>query len=114
MAAAIGDGHEKAEYLAKQVGASLGAVQSVAEDSGSIECKGGGEGYESYDGQQPDFPRSERPLVYAGAQALPRRALSAPPVKRKHKRSKHKRPTAKTASLSCTVSAQVSLSYSLS
>jgi hypothetical protein len=56
MAGAISDGQGKAEFLASKAGATLGAVQSIVEGGGSIQCTTGGEsGYVEYEGEQPDF-----------------------------------------------------------
>jgi hypothetical protein len=113
MAAAVSDGQNKAEFLAGKVGATLGIVQSVTEDGGSIECRGEESRYTEYEGEQPDFGS-------LGSTVLPERAAAAVPpaapashkVTAKHRKARH--PSAKTADAStCTLSAQVSLVYAL-
>jgi hypothetical protein len=112
MAGAIADGQSKAEFLTGKVGAGLGAVQSVVEGGGYIGCTGGSQSeYVEYEGQQPDFGSGPQPNIAT--------SVSAPSAARvTHKtRSKHikrKRPTAKrAASVSCTLTAQVSLVYTI-
>jgi hypothetical protein len=119
MADAVTDGQGKAEFLASKTGVTLGSVQSVVEDGGSISCQGTeGEGeelrYVQYEGEQPDF--GSGPSVSVGGVAAPA-AAATPTLKRaatgKH-RKKHKRASAKAATnASCTLSAQVSLVYQL-
>ena len=56
MAAAITDGHGKAEFLASKAGVTLGSVQSIVEGGGYINCTGDEESsYAEYEGEQPDF-----------------------------------------------------------
>jgi predicted RecA/RadA family phage recombinase len=113
MAAAIGDGQSKASFLAGKVSASLGPVQTVVEEGGYISCRGGGEaGYAEYEGEQPDFGSAPRPGVVAGV-ATPLRAPAARPVQRV-KRKKRRSPAAHKATAgSCTLTAQVSLVYTI-
>jgi hypothetical protein len=116
LANAVADGHAKAELLAGKAGATLGTVQDIAEGGGYINCTGGEEpnGAE-YQGEQPDFG-------YSGVSVAPQSAAAAParpPVvhKRvvKHGKPAKKGPTAKKASAtSCTLSAQVTLVYTIS
>ena len=74
MAGAVADGQSKAAFLAGKLSATLGAVQSVAEAGGYINCTGGPEGgYAEYEGEQPDFG-------YAPQQGSPRRL---PPRRRR-------------------------------
>jgi hypothetical protein len=115
MAAAITDGQAKAQFLASSAGVTLGAVQSIVENGGYIGCMGN---EIEYLGEQPDFgspgvgvsgvavsPR-------AGAEAVP--GASKPAVQHT-KKKKRKAPVAKRASVaSCTLSAQVSLTYAIS
>ena len=119
LTAAIGDGHEKAEFLAAQTGAKAGTIQQIVERGGSIECIAHtGENplteYESYKGAQPDFGSVEsagtRP--YAAAQAAPATAVSRPTIHAR-KKKKHKAKAKKAAAVSCTLSTQVTLSYLL-
>ena len=114
MAGAVTDGQSKAEFLAGKVGATLGAVQSLAEGGGSIWCDDPLNS--EYEGEQPDFGSA----AIAGATTLSATAVapsrqSAGVVHRttaKHRKRKH--PKAKKASAaSCTLTAQVSLVYGL-
>jgi hypothetical protein len=113
MAAAVSDGQSKAEYLTGRVGAALGAVQSVGEGGGGIECFGGESEYVQYEGERPDFgwaPRYAQGVASPTVQARP--ATPRPPSKKKRRR--HKRPVAKKATATapgCKLSAQVSLVY---
>lgn len=112
MAAAVTDGQSKAEFLAGKVGSAPGAIQSVIEGGGYIECNGGEESeYVHYEGEQPDFgtgPRSSGEVLSGSVPAIAH-------VKRgKVKHAKHKRPTAKkAASVGCVLTAQVSLIYAI-
>jgi hypothetical protein len=118
MAAAVTDGQGKAEFLAGKAGATLGSVQSINEDGGYIGCTGGEEstGVE-YQGEQPDFGSatvSGSPVRVSAGTAAP----SGPPVVHRPAVKKHGKPrrgpTAKRASAtSCTLSAQVTLLYTL-
>lgn len=114
MAAAVGDGQSKASFLAGKVTASLGPVQTVIEDGGYISCRGGGgeTGYAEYEGEQPDFGSRPVPGVAVGV-AAPLRAPAARPVQRA-KRRKRRSPAARKATVgSCTLTAQVSLVYTI-
>jgi hypothetical protein len=108
MADAIGDGQTKAQFLATKAGATLGSVQSIAEDGGYIDCSGDLE----YQGEQPDFGSGVSvgnivesapvaPAVHTDKHAKPRK-----PAKRHSAK--------KAAVASCTLSTQVSLVYALS
>lgn len=110
MANAVLDGQSKAGFLAEKVTATLGAVQSVVEGGGYINCTGGEAEYAEYEGGQPDF--GSAPQV---ATAVSAPALSAPPVRRaKVRRAKRRHPTAKKATAaSCALSAQVALVYAI-
>jgi hypothetical protein len=107
MAAAIGDGQAKAQFLAEKAGATLGPVQSIGEGGGYIQCPEG----EEYQGGQPDFG-SEAP-VFAGAVSAP--AARATPTIHKAPAKKHrKRHTARGATAApCTLSTQLALVYQL-
>jgi hypothetical protein len=117
MVAAIDDGKGKAEILTGKVGAGLGAVQSVSEDGGEIECSSGDEEWTPYEGEQPDFGHargSNQVLASAPAAAS---TPAARPLSGKHTRTtkhhkKRKHPTAKKATApGCRLTAQVSLAY---
>ncbi|HTU77215.1 MAG TPA: hypothetical protein VMF09_00490 [Solirubrobacteraceae bacterium] len=112
MADAIGDGQGKAEFLAGKAGATLGSVQSIVEDGGSISCTGSENEesrYVEYEGEQPDFGSGRSvdavaPVSAPAAAAAPKRA----------KRRKKKQASAKAAAaVSCTLGAQVSLVYAI-
>jgi hypothetical protein len=120
MTDAIADGLAKAQFLASKAGATVAAVQSIAEGGGYIGCSGETE----YLGTQPDFGSagiSEPGIAVSGAAASPSlKTGSAPKVPVKHaKHSKHtkqhKHATAKksAATGSCTLSTQVALLYTL-
>lgn len=112
MAAAIADGQSKAQFLAEKTSATLGAVQSIGEGGGDIQCPEGVE----YQGAQPDFGSNSGVRVFAAAPMAAGRAPTAhraparrPPVKRRKKHS-----AKKAAAESCTLSTQVALVYQLS
>jgi hypothetical protein len=119
LAAAIGDGHEKAEFLATETGAKVGSIQQIVERGGSIECLlpaevGTVTQYEEYKGAQPDFgsvePAGSR-LLAAPVQARSSTGSTRTPKPRK---KKHKAKAKKAAvAVSCTLSTQVMLSYLL-
>ncbi len=119
MAAAVSDGQAKAEFLTGKVGTTLGAPQTVTEDGGSIECSSGGEeGWEPYQGEQPDFgsARSAGQVLTSSSTATPNAAASpsSGAVKRTSakRKKKRKRPVAKKATApGCKLTAQVSLVY---
>ncbi len=108
MAAAIADGQGKAQFLAEKSGATLGAVQSVGEGGGYIQCPGELE----YQGAQPDFGQGA-PVISAGsvAAAAPR-AVQRPRHASTKRRKRHgaRKATVQT----CTLSTQVALVYALS
>jgi hypothetical protein len=119
LTAAIGDGHEKAEFLATDTGAKVGSIQQISERGGSIECVVPAEvgpltNYEPYKGAQPDFGSVEpsEPRFVAAPEAAAHTVSTKPPKPRK---KKHKaKPKAKKAeAVSCTLSTQVVLSYLL-
>jgi predicted RecA/RadA family phage recombinase len=122
MANAVADGLSKAEFLAGKAGATLGSVQSIVEDGGSIECTGvveeeGGYSQGRYLGEQPDFGSpgasgSAQDYSAPAAAATPKPAL----VKKKKKKKKTgASPTAsKSSAITCTLSAAVSLVYVIS
>jgi hypothetical protein len=109
---AVGDGLSKAQLLAGKAGASLGAIQSIAEGGGYISCVGESGGAE-YEGAQPDFGSSGISMSSApsvGA-AKPIGGTRKPSVRRRKSR---RGPAAKASSAaSCTLFTQVSLVYPL-
>ena len=108
MAGAIADGQSKAQFLAEKTGATLGAVQSVGEGGGYIQCPG----EEEYQGVQPDFG-SGSPVV-AGPVALAKGRIAPSVHKAPVKHHKRRRATAKKATVEpCSLSTQVALSYQL-
>lgn len=119
LAAAIGDGHEKAEFLATQTGAKVGAIQQISERGGSIECLVRAEAgpltqYEPYKGAQPDFGSVEGSgtrVVAAPEPAVTNSSKTPAPVRKKKR--KHKAKAKKAEAVSCTLSTQVGLSYLL-
>jgi hypothetical protein len=111
MASAVTDGQGKAEFLASKVGATLGAVQSVAEGGGSIECKNSESGYVQYEGERPDFGHAE-----SGGALVPPAAAPAVKERAKPKRRSHKKTRAKSAvatGVTCALSTQVALVYAI-
>jgi hypothetical protein len=121
MAAAVTDAQGKASFLAGKVGGTAGAVQSVVEGGGFINCSSGEESYVEYGGVEPDFGTASAPSLVStpeSAASVPaKQESSSRPVRRlKPKRpKKRKAPVAKKATaVSCTLTAQVSLVYALS
>ena len=109
MAGAVSDGQSKAQFLASQTAATVGAVQSITEDGGYIDCSEA-----EYEGQQPDFGSagaSSPTIGFAGKAAAPAPAVHRGKVKTKH--PKHKR-AVKASAVSCVLYTQVSLIYALS
>ena len=115
MALAVADGQSKAEFLTGKVGATLGTVQSVIEGGGYINCYGGVEGLTEYEGEQPDFGSAPQPGVSLSTSAAPSQEASPLTHRAKAKRPKRKHhPKAKkAATASCTLTAQVSLIYTI-
>jgi hypothetical protein len=115
MAGAVADGQSKAAFLAGKLSATLGAVQSLAEGGGYINCTGGPEGgYAEYEGEQPDFGYAPQPGIASPlAAAAPKTARRVTHgAARRHAR--RKKPTAKKATaISCKLTAQVSLVYTI-
>jgi hypothetical protein len=118
MADAIGDGLGKAESLAGKAGVTLGSVQSIVEDGGSIECmrkaeeaEGQGPFYASYEGERPDFG-SAAVSTDRGIVAAPL-AAAAPAVRSNRKKAKSKPMAKKASTVTCTLSAAVLLSYAI-
>ncbi|MFZ2050341.1 MAG: hypothetical protein WAU69_05340 [Solirubrobacteraceae bacterium] len=117
LAAAIGDGREKAEVLAVDTGAKVGPIQQIIERGGSIECgsptaEGPLTEYQEYKGAEPDFGAVES----SGSRfaVAPETASSTAPHKTtKPKRKKHRAKAKKASAVRCTLSAEVGLSYLL-
>ncbi len=111
MADAVIDGQGKAEFLAGKVTATLGTVQSVTEDGGSVSCMGGDSEqfrYAEYEGEQPDFGSARSVSVVPVEAATPQAA----PVPRRKTAKKHT--VAKKASaVTCKLEALVSLIYAI-
>jgi hypothetical protein len=118
MAAAVTDGQSKAEFLTSKAGATLGAVQSIVEGGGSIDCTTGGEsGYVEYEGEQPDFGSPSVSVSPDIAQRVEGSAVAPtvrkPTVKHTNKKKK-KKPAAKAATATtCTLSTDVTLVYAI-
>ena len=114
MSVAVTDGQSKAEFLTGRVSATLGPVQSVAEDGGSIECTStDGTEYVEYTGEQPDFGRATGTAFgRAAPAAAPQSSLARPKPVTKKKHRKHRRGKAATVG-GCKLSAEVSLAYAI-
>lgn len=106
MTDAVNDGQSKAQFLASKAGTTLGAVQSMTEEGGSIGCAGEG----GYQGQQPDFgyPRGSG---FVGAVAP--RASSVTARKPAPHKPRRRRAAKKASTETCTLSTEVSLVYSM-
>ena len=96
---------------------TLGSVQSIVEDGGSIECTGGEESsYVEYEGEQPDFgsppssiavaPRAAAEPAAAPAESR-KPALEAPQEARRRAKQGERRRSARSART-------VSLAYAIS
>jgi Protein of unknown function (DUF541) len=115
MAAAVTDGQAKAQFLAEKTGVALGAVVSVTEGGGGINCTGGDEetGYAEYRGAQPDFSSGgvSGPVPLLRGAAAP---VARAPLTRKHRRHRRSTVHAKAAiAVSCKLSAAVQLVYAI-
>jgi Protein of unknown function (DUF541) len=115
MSEAVADGLTKAQLLAGKATATLGDVQSMTEDGGSIQCAVDAE----YEGEMPDFGSPDSAGSGVGfdvsgrAVAPAASAVSGKPTSTHAKHKKHH--AAKKSSLaSCTLVAEVSLIYPLS
>jgi hypothetical protein len=118
MAKALVDGQSKAAFLAEKSGAALGAVVSIVEGGGYIECTEPSTEYVAYEGEQPDFGEGVQPSSVSTA--APEAATSPSKeesTSRVSHRPKHKKkhPVAKKASVavSCALTANVSLVYAI-
>jgi hypothetical protein len=117
LAAAIGDGHGKAEFLAAQTGAKVASIQQIVEHGGSIDCVVHAEvgpltDWVEYKGAQPDFGsiESSGARFVAAPEAPSRRVAAKAPV---HKKKRRKAKAKKAAAVTCTLSTQVGLAYLL-
>jgi len=109
LLAAVSDGQSKAAFLAGRVGGTLGAVQSVSEGGGYIDCGDG-----DYTGVQPDFGDGSSGVQFSASAPAsagsPGRSSPRPtPRKKRRRRKVGKAHRAST----CTLNAQVSLIYTL-
>ncbi len=133
MADAISDGQAKAQFLASKAGVTVGSVQSIVEGGGYIGCTSSEESSnDEYQGAQPDFG-SPGAGTSAPVFNTPHATTKATPGVRKpatrHGKKKPRKPSAKQASATasatattnakaagattCTLSTQVSLTYTL-
>ena len=107
LAEAVADGQSKAQLLAEKTGSTLGAIQTVREGSGSLEC-----GEAEYEGVMPDFGQGGSLYATPGAAAV------SPTSRVKHTsspgRPHRKRRQAKKADVTqCSLAADVGLVYQL-
>jgi hypothetical protein len=122
MAKALVDAQAKAAFLAEKSGVALGAVVSIVEDGGSIECTGayeeeGSAAYARYEGEQPDFGWGHDPgvggppgsAVAPTSSVAPARGVSHRPKAKKRKKA-HK---ASTSTVRCNLTANASAIYAL-
>jgi hypothetical protein len=125
LTAAIADGLNKAEFLAHGTGATLGAIQAIEENGGSIECTNAEGGYVEYPGTQPDFGYTRdivAPEVAGSTSSSASGTAKSTPVPKHKKKRKKKQKRAHSSAAAresataggCTLSAQLSLSYLLS
>ncbi len=116
MAKALADGQAKAAFLAEKAGVALGAVTSMVEDGGSIECTSlDGREYEGYEGEQPDFGYGRSPVAAAApvANSLAK-GTQAPTVSHRPKVRPHRHASARKASAAkCNLTASVAAIYAL-
>jgi hypothetical protein len=110
---AVSDALTKAQLLAGKAAVTLGPAQSVTEDGGEIQCAGEAE----YEGEAGDIGSSDGTVVgfnTAGRAVAP--ALSGVAGKPGGGHVKHKKHRAakKASAAGCAVTAEVSLTYSLS
>ena len=114
MAKAVADAQSKGAFLAERTAATLGAVDSVIEDGGYIECADADTEYASYEGEQPDFGSAPGGVVQAAPTAsAPSSAVARPKVSHRPKVKHHHVTAKKASSLSCNLTAQVSVVYSI-
>jgi hypothetical protein len=108
MTDAVNDAQSKAQFLASKAGATLGAVQNMTEEGGSIDCTGEG----GYQGQQPDFGYS-RGSGLVGVAAPAARPVTARKPAAPARRHPKRHPAKKASTETCTLSTQVSLVYAM-
>jgi hypothetical protein len=115
MAKALTDGQAKAAFLAEKSGAPLGAVLSIVEDGGGIECTGSsqGEGYPEYEGEQPDFGYGRAPSSASTPESTATKGLSAPAVSHRPKVKRKHHKAHKAMATRCNLTANVSAVYAL-
>lgn len=120
---AVADGALKAQSLAGQTGARLGAIAAISENGGAVTCRSP-EGRESgaYTGVEPDFGTGQAPLVAVGLQSgVQPRVVTVQakpkPKRRKTRKAKERAARKTTASkadvVTCEVASDVSLIYRL-
>jgi hypothetical protein len=113
MAKALADAQNKASFLAEKSGAPLGAVVSIVEDGGYIECTGvEGQSYGGYEGEQPDFGYGRNPTVVAAPVGASVKSTSAPTVSHRPK-AKRKHKAHKATAGRCNLTADVSAVYAI-
>ncbi|HEX4109302.1 MAG TPA: hypothetical protein VHX88_14290 [Solirubrobacteraceae bacterium] len=121
LAVAVNDAGSKAGALATDAGATSGPVQDIAEDGGEVDCTDTSGDYEDYNGVQPDFGSDDGTVTPSGVASV---GAQAPNVLQKttssgsgsvksKKKKKHPKAHAAQSALTCTVQAEVSVSYLL-
>jgi hypothetical protein len=114
MAKALTDAQAKAAFLAEKSGVSLGAVVTLVEDGGYIECSGPeGREYGSYEGEQPDFGYGRSPIAAAAPLSATSKGTAAPTVPHKPKAKKRRRIAHKASASRCNLTADISAVYAL-
>jgi hypothetical protein len=123
QAKALSDGQSKAQFIAEKEGVALGLPVTTVEDGGSIECSGWveGEGYSrwvEYEGEQPDFGVARLTSSGSGpaTPGVMGSAVKAAPHVAHRPKGKHRKHTAKKASVSapsCNLTAEITLAYAL-
>lgn len=118
MAVAIADGAEKAAFLAGRVGGTLGRATAVGEAGAGISCTSGPNSYAEYLGKQPDTAGSVgggfAVAPAAGVNGGPPSPTPAHGAPKRRKAKGHRHTHARRAqAVSCTLRAQVSLTYAL-
>jgi hypothetical protein len=118
MAKALADAQTKGVFLATNSGTTLAGALNVTEQGGYIECASSSNpGYAEYEGEQPDFGEGVQTGSLNGAAAPESAAAVGKSLDHVSHRPKVKRghPEAKKASVTtCTLTAEVSVVYSVS
>ena len=120
LSAAIADGLGKAEFLASQTGAKVGAIDQISEEGGSIGCSlqaetGPLSEYVPYEGASPDFGSvTGGNRVFAAAPQAAAKPSHGVATRHKKKKRKHKPKAKKAGVASCTLSTQILLTYAIS